>query len=607
MSEIGLPAEPRATRRRGIRQPVAALALAGLVGALPAAAQTPAAANSTVRLIELLIQNGVLTRDQAEGLLRQAEAEAAAARPAPRPAPAPPRPAPAPPPAPAVVPLPSAPEVPPGTVRVTFVPETVRRQISEEVRRDVVAELQAQGAAAAQPAAPEWTRRLRPYGDVRLRAEMTNFDDGNASSALFPNFQSINNGSAFDLNGTANAPLLNLSEDRTRYRLRARFGLEARLDDWVTADFRLATGNDSSPVSTNQTFGAVSSSTGQFGTSGKYAIWLDRAYLRLKPLDTLSFDVGRMPNPFASTDLVYDEDLNFDGVMGSFRRPIAQGLTGFLTAGAFPYFNTDLNFSSTEVAKFRSRDRYMLGVQAGTDWRFARDWGLGFSVGYYNFVNAEGSVSSPCAVPYAADACDTDISRSFFTQNTNTFRPIRNQVPNPANPTGPNPQFFGLASRFEVLDINARLAYSGFAPYRVMFEGNYVNNLGFDRSRILGRGVFPAGSPNGIINNLGTGNDFTGGGEGYLLRVSVGHAEVERWPNWQVAFTYRYLESDAVLDAFTDSDFRLGGTNSKGYILSGTLGIARNTALRLRFLSGEEVAGPAYRADVIQLDLTGRF
>ncbi len=593
--------------RNGTRRlPVALIAALGALFAADAAGNA-AAANTTVRLIEILIQNGVLTRDQADALLRQAEAEATAQRAA-RPAAVVPAPAAARPatrpsaPADAVAPA----EVPVGTVRVTFVPETVRRQIREEVRRDVMAELRPQGAAAAAtPAAPQWTDRIRPSGDVRLRAEFTHFPSGNAPSSQFPNFQSINNGSAFDLNGTANAPLLNTEEERTRYRLRARLGVQADIDSWISAEFRLATGNDSSPVSTNQTFGAVSSSAGQFGSFSKYAIWLDRAFLRMTPLDGLTVNAGRMPNPFVSTDLLYDEDLGFDGIAARYRRELARGLSGYVTAGAFPYFNTDFNFSSTEVEKFRSRDRYLLGLQAGGDWRFARDWNIGLNAGYYNFVGAQGSVSSPCAVPSAADACDTDVTRAFFTQNTNTLRPLRNLTPRPA--TDPQPQYFGLASPFEILDLYARLDYTGFAPYRVTAEGNYVNNIGFDRARLLSRGVFGTASPNGVINNIGPGSTFAGGSEGYLLRLSLGHADVDSALSWQVSFAYRYLESDAVLDAFTDSDFRLGGTNSKGFIIGGALGIAHNTALRLRYMSGEEIAGPAYKADVIQLDLTARF
>jgi hypothetical protein len=575
----------------------------------PAAAPIAApasAATTTVRLIELLIQNGVLTRDQADSLLRQAQAEAAAAaRAAPRAAPL-------------AVPGAADAAVPPGTVRVPYVPETVRRQIRDEVTRDVLTQIRPQGpvladgatagrgAAGAAPGSA-WTDRLRIYGDLRVRLDTTTFPSGNAAG-FFPNFARINNSSSgFDLAGTDNADFLNVTEDRTRFRLRARLGVEARLNDWMTADLRLATGNDSSPVSTNQTFGAVSSSAQQFGSFSRYAIWLDRAYLRMKPWDWLQVDVGRMPNPFRSTDLIYDEDLNFDGIAARAQHRVLEDVTAYITAGAFPYYNTDFNFSSTDVAKTPSRDRYMVGAQAGVDWRFAESWNLGLNLGYYNFIDARGAVSSPCAVPFGADACDTDISRAFFTQNTNTFFPVRNLQTDPNNPLGPQPQYFGLASRFEILDLYTRISYAGYAPILFTVEGNYVNNLGFSRSSILSRGLLLDGEPNGIANNVGAGNRFVGGNQGYLLRLTVGHREPDEPWAWNVFFTYRYLESDAVLDALNDSDFRLGGTNSKGYILGGAVGLARNVMVRARYFSGQEVAGPSFEANTFLLDLQGRF
>jgi hypothetical protein len=61
------------------------------------------------------------------------------------------------------------------------------------------------------------------------------------------------------------------------------------------------------------------------------------------------------------------------------------------------------------------------------------------------------------------------------------------------------------------------------------------------------------------------------------------------------------------VDAFTYSDFHLGGTNAKGYFFGGGLGIARDIDLSARWYSAREVTGPAYSVDVIQVDLNGRF
>jgi hypothetical protein len=62
-----------------------------------------------------------------------------------------------------------------------------------------------------------------------------------------------------------------------------------------------------------------------------------------------------------------------------------------------------------------------------------------------------------------------------------------------------------------------------------------------------------------------------------------------------------------VLDAFTDSDLRLGGTDVKGYILGGSYGLARHTNLTVRILSGDALSGPPLSIDSLQVDLSTRF
>jgi hypothetical protein len=62
-----------------------------------------------------------------------------------------------------------------------------------------------------------------------------------------------------------------------------------------------------------------------------------------------------------------------------------------------------------------------------------------------------------------------------------------------------------------------------------------------------------------------------------------------------------------VLDAFTDSDFHLGGTDAQGFVLRGDYGLGKNVFLSLRYLSANEIDGPPLGIDVVQLDLNGQF
>jgi hypothetical protein len=482
-------------------------------------------------------------------------------------------------------------------VRVTYVPEAVRRQIADEVRRDLAGAgglpparpLARIGDAAAPHAIGQLTDHIRLFGDLRIRGEGVFFPRGNATG-IFPNFNSINNSTGFDANGANNAPFNNVSDNRTRFRLRARTGIEVTISDGVSMIIGAGTGNDSSPISTNQTLGSP-------GNFSKYALWLDRAYFHLKPLPGVTVDAGRFPNPFFSSPLLYHPDLNMDGVAAQGHRALGQDVSLFGTVGAFPVFNTAFDFGTTNTNKYGSRDAYLGAAQAGVDWRAHPEVATRFAVGYHAFINSEGKMSRPCFQPGTSDSCSTDNTRPLFTQGGNTMYGLRDNVL--TSSASPNLQYYGLASAFRVVDVNARADITSFGPYTIRLDASALYNTAYDRRRIAGR------SP---VNNLGAnGSRFQGGGAGYLARVSFGEMNVAKAWDWNVFAEYRYLQSDAVIDAFNDSDFRLGGTNSQGYILGGTVGVAHNTLIRGRWLSGREVSGAPYRADVLQVDLLGRF
>jgi hypothetical protein len=64
---------------------------------------------------------------------------------------------------------------------------------------------------------------------------------------------------------------------------------------------------------------------------------------------------------------------------------------------------------------------------------------------------------------------------------------------------------------------------------------------------------------------------------------------------------------DAVLDAFTDSDFHLGGTNAKGWFIGGNYGLMKNVWLTGRWLTADVITGPPYGVDVLQVDINTQF
>jgi hypothetical protein len=77
--------------------------------------------------------------------------------------------------------------------------------------------------------------------------------------------------------------------------------------------------------------------------------------------------------------------------------------------------------------------------------------------------------------------------------------------------------------------------------------------------------------------------------------------------SWTAGIEYRYLESDAVVDAFTDPDFGLGGTNLQGYIATASLGLVERVTLSLLWSSANSIAGPRFQVDELLIDVMARF
>jgi hypothetical protein len=165
-----------------------------------------------------------------------------------------------------------------------------------------------------------------------------------------------------------------------------------------------------------------------------------------------------------------------------------------------------------------------------------------------------------------------------------------------------NFQYYGLASDFRPVVASAQLAFTQFNPIQITLDAEYIWNTAFDRAAVAAVAVNnTAGTPNGAVG------PFNGGNQGWLARLTVGNKEVKHLWDWNAHVGYKYLESDAMVDAFVDSDFGLGGTNLKGYFIGGNVGLGENVWASVRWMSANNIAGLPYAVDIVQLDLNARF
>jgi hypothetical protein len=492
-------------------------------------------------------------------------------------------------------------------VRVTYVPETVKAQLREQIKAEVLEATKREDWTAPRSVA-EWTTRIRVFGDVRGRYDSVRFADGNDNTGAFPNFNAINTGSPFDVSGTVFSPQTNVDQNRQRFRLRARLGVDVDLRENFSAGIRIATGENNSPVSTNQSLGLANQ--GQGGNFSKYALWLDRAFLKYEaggdPNRNLAIIAGRFDNPFFSpSEIVWDDDVGFDGAALKARYQLARGITPFFNGGAFPVFNTDFNFGTNQPAKFKSTDKWLYGGQLGFDLKPHRTIDARFAAAYYHFDGVEGRVSDPFTPLTASDQGNTDNTRPSFAQKGNSYMALRNIIPSALNDFGTSKQYqyYGLATPFRELVLNGKIDYNGFEPVQITASGEYVKNVAFDGADINTKAVNNRG-PGTVLAPSGA---YEGGDTAWIAGIKVGSGAFQKRWDWALGMNYRYVESDAVVDGFTDSDFGLGGTNLKGYTLFGSVALSPAVTLGARWMSANEIAGPPQKLDILQIDLSGKF
>ncbi|MGE0384902.1 MAG: putative porin [Gammaproteobacteria bacterium] len=544
---------------------------------------------TVLNLMDALVAQGVLTRGKADELIAQAQRKAADAGTADGTGAAD-----------------AAADVKPGTVRVAYVPEFVkeeiRQQVRQELKQDVLADVKQQAKQerwGTPDALPDWINRFKLSGDFRIRNQYDAFASDNAPLVFDP--LAVN--AAGTILGTD--VFANTVENRNRQRIRARLALNARITDGLGFGARVTTGNIRDPISTNQSLG---------NTGSRFDIQLDHAFLQYKAGTAepwLTTVAGRFPSPWFSSDLVWDEDLSFEGVAATYRHAFAGGDTlldrqdrsrsVFVTAGVFPLQEIERTLFD------EARDKWLVGGQIGFSLGFADQSRLTIAAAYYDYQNVQGRRN---AFP---DTGLLDSTAPQYMQKGNTLFNIRNS--GVAGATR-----LGLASDYNLLNVTTQLDLAYFAPIHVMLTGDVVKNIGFDRDEIFARtgGVLFNNALQGCTGRACIVDRTLA----WNVEFTVGWPNVARRGTWQLFGGYRYVERDAALDAFTESDFHHGGTDAKGWVFGTRIGLTENTVLRARYITADEIQdsarldaatnqrfidGPPLGIDVLQLDLNAKF
>ena len=296
---------------------------------------------------------------------------------------------------------------------------------------------------------------------------------------------------------------------RNRFRLRLRAGLKAKITDEIGGGFRLASGNVDDPISTNQTLEKAFT---------RKPVNLDQAYITLTPGDSFHLQPGLVTvtagkfgvNAYRTSELVFDDDLSPEGATETLALYDAhEGFLRSIKVNGFQWIVDELSAAS---------DPWMAGGQiiAGTAPCSAATSNLAFAVFHYEGMN--------------------DVARSTNSQLATSNSMVKDA-------TG---KVIGYKSGFNLVQGGTEVNFPDPVGLRIPagIFGDIVYNTQADSRNV------------GFYVGFGVGN----AGKDYY------HDGLKNPGDWGAAYTYAWVEKDAVPSVFSysDIDYTQAGGTQKG-------------------------------------------
>jgi len=344
------------------------------------------------------------------------------------------------------------------------------RQAREEEKQKAAADESRRDAILAK--LPKWLEMVTPFGDVRVRTEGFYADDLNA---------------------------------RTRFRLRARLGVNVNPSDEVGATIRIASGNPDDPISTNQSFER---------TFTRKSINLDQAYLTVKPGKTLGLEPGwgsitggKMGvNAYRTSELVFDDDLTPEGATETLNLiETREDVLRSLKVNAFQWV-------VDEVAS--AGDPWMIGGQVVADVA----------------VPGNGPKITLAFADYSYQDMD-QVARKFLERSSSNFN--------------------GQLASSNAFTRDEEGAITGFASNFNIVNGggevNFANVIGTYGAGLFGEVAYNTQADSDGVG-FATGVGFGSSGKDWY------HNSLKAPGDWAISYTYERVEKDAVLALFSYSD-----------------------------------------------------
>ncbi|HOM76866.1 MAG TPA: putative porin [Anaerohalosphaeraceae bacterium] len=134
--------------------------------------------------------------------------------------------------------------------------------------------------------------------------------------------------------------------------------------------------------------------------------------------------------------------------------------------------------------------------------------------------------------------------------------------------------------------------------------GLYIND--YDLTELFGEYGFKlADTPTAVFANY-VKNTVAAGSENAGWLIGTKYGKCKDPGSWELSYDYRDLKADAVVGAFSDSDFIGGGTDGKGHRFSAVYQLAKNTQAGLTYFLNEK-GHDDHDYNRLQLDLMFKF
>jgi Putative porin len=425
-------------------------------------------------------------------------------------------------------------------------------QEAEEVRTELVKE-------SANTAAGKWKlstpiTEIELYGDVRLRYEYR--------------------GGRLPANDQFGQDHTNDWYERHRERYRLRVGLRGTLaDDWF---FGLRLETSANSRSTNVTFGGESSG-GPFA-KGDDGIFVGQAYFGYTGFPDFKFTGGRMPQPLITTSMLWDDDINPEGLAQQWKHT----------------FTFDLGGGGGEAVQSYSKGGYskegkgVVAAPAAEPFKLKLDVFANFAQFVYDDENPENPIGPNPTTDANGTTQKIPTSDAFmlawqvgarltfpnsvyvqlaptlynYTGNGDTFNIHYNGDPG-GNQTGINSLL--------VFDLPAEVGWKLWnLPMRVF--GEFADNIeGHDRAKA-------AGHP-----------DHTGQHYAWMLGGAVGQLKAKS--DWEIRAWYQYAGQFALDPNLVDSDVYDSRVNERGVAIKAGYMLADAISLNLTWAYSWRING----------------